>query len=204
VDSFNQIIRKITQTGTVTTIAGRAGYSGAIDGVGSAARFNYPRAITADLSGNLYVSDTQNNIIRKITSNGKVTTLAVNFNFPMGIVTDSSGNIYVAEFNTCVISKIASDGTVTVFTGEAYKYGYTDGIGSNARFNGPSGIAIDVTGNLYVADYSNNMIRKITQTRDVTNIAGVPWNTGSTDGIGSNASFNRPLELQLIRLEIFL
>jgi sugar lactone lactonase YvrE len=206
-DRSNRTIRKITSGGAVSTLAGLAGSSGSADGTGSAARFNFPEGICADSSGNLYVADTLNNTIRKITSGGAVSTLAglagssgsadgtgsaARFNGPSGIAVDNSGNLYVTEFGE-VIRKITSGGTVSTLAGVYLKSGSMNGIGSAARFYNPTGITIDVAGNLYVAEEDNSIIRKITPAGLVTTVAGFAGSyKPGVNGTGVAAGFNRP------------
>jgi streptogramin lyase len=168
----------------VTTIAGSAGPSGSTDAIGTAARFFQPGGIAIDGNGNLYVSDTYNSTIRKLTKNGTaytVTTIAgsvlstgstngvgltqAKFNYPEGIAVDSNGDLYVADTNNCSIRKLTKNGTaytVTTIAGLANNSGSTDGTGTAARFSGPYGITINGNGNLFVVEIVNNTIRKIT------------------------------------------
>ena len=206
-DTINYTIRKITSAGVVTTLAGTAGSSGSTDGTGSAARFNAPYGVAADTAGNVYVADTFNHTIRKITSAGVVTTLAgsagnigsadgtgssARFSYPEGIVVDASGNIFVTDTFNNTIRKITSAGVVTTLAGLAGQPGSTDGTGSAARFSAPRGVAVDTAGNIFVADSSNDTIRKVTSAGVVTTLAGLAGSSGSTDGTGSAARFNRP------------
>ncbi len=200
-DYGNQTIRKITPAGAVTTLAGLAGNPGSADGTGSAARFFQPRGVATDSSGNVYVADSGNQTIRQITPAGVVTTLAglagnpgsadgpARFNGPSGVATDSSGNVYVADSGNQTIRQITPAGVVTTLAGLAGNPGSADG---PARFNGPSGVATDSSGNVYVGDHYNNTIRKITPAGVVTTLAGLAGNTGSADGTGSAARFNGP------------
>jgi len=175
-DQVNSTIRKITPTGVVTTIAGAAGVYGSADGSGSAARFNSPAGIALDSAGNLYVADTLNSTIRKITSAGVVTTLAgtagvigsadgtgsaARFNYPYAL-TVAGTTLYVAEPYNHTIRKITSAGVVTTFAGTAGAFGNVNGTGSAVRFNSPYGVAATSTGIIYVADSGNHEIRKIT------------------------------------------
>jgi sugar lactone lactonase YvrE len=176
-DSNSNIIRKITPAGVVTTLAGKAGSAGSANGVGAAARFDDPVGIACNAAGELYVSDSNNATIRKITPAGVVTTLAgkagvvagnadgvgaaARFNYPMDVTCDAAGNLYVADTGNGLIRKVTPAGVVTTLTGQA-GVGSADGSVATATFYAPQGIACDAAGNLYVADTSNNTIRKIT------------------------------------------
>ena len=206
-DNGNYTIRKITPAGVVTTLAGLAGSAGSADDTGSAARFNNPGGVATDSSSNVYVADTSNHTIRKITPAGAVTTLAglagsqgsadgtgsaAQFRYPSGVATDSSGNVYVADSDNYTIRKITLAGVVTTLAGLAGSYGDADGTGSAAQFRYPTGVAADSSGNVYVADIDNNTIRKISPAGVVTTLAGLAGITGSADGTGSAARFNSP------------
>jgi hypothetical protein len=206
-DSFNNTIRKVTRTGRVTTLAGLAGSIGTADGTGSAARFSNPRGITVDTAGNVFVADTINYTIRKVTRTGVVTTLAglaeaagstdgtgsaARFNNPYGITVDTAGNLFVADTASNTIRKVTSAGVVTTLAGTAGAAGSADGTGSAARFNDLTRITIDTAGNLFVGDRANHTIRKVTSAGVVTTIAGTAGVTGSTDGTGSAARFYFP------------
>jgi hypothetical protein len=191
------VIKKITSGGVVTTVAG--GTLGNADGTGAAAQFNRPYAIASDISGVLYVADTYNHTIRKITTAGVVTTLAgstqgyadgngaaAKFDFPNAIAVDGSGNVFVGDRSR--IRKITPSGDVTTFAGGTA--GYLDGTGVAARFaDGIGGIAIDASGNLFVADTYNYRIRKVSPTAVVTTYAGTGV-SGDADGDVSVATFS--------------
>lgn len=206
-DTGNHTIRKITPTGVVTTVAGLAGVAGSVNGTGSAARFSSPTGIALDGVGNLYVSDNDNNLIRKVTPAGVVTTVAglagvagstdgtgsaARFNGPRGIAV-VSGNIYVADRFNNTIRKVTPAGVVTTFAGLAGQKGSANGTGSAARFSQPQGLAADDAGNIYVADTANNTIRAISPTAVVTTLAGAAGVSGSADGTGSSARFFAPI-----------
>jgi sugar lactone lactonase YvrE len=204
-DGLNNTIRKITSAGVVTTVAGTAGTFGVRDGLGEMARFDGPGGIAVDSSGNLYVSDTYGARIRKITPAGAVTTLAgsrfgsvdgtgasAEFNHPTGVAIDSNGNLYVADRENHTIRKITSAGVVTTLAGTAGQSGSTDATGAAARFNKPTGVAVDASGNVYVADRENHTIRKITSAGVVTTLAGTAGQSGSTDATGTAARFRQP------------
>lgn len=196
-------------TGAVTTFAGSAtgGYG---DGVGAGALFSNPIGLASDANGNIYVSDSFNNRIRKIAPDGTVITVAGNgtagnndgpaanaeFYGPQGLAVDPNGNIFVADFGNNVIREITAAGVVTTVAGNG-KAGYVDGAAlTSAEFNSPSAVALDKNGNLYVTDHNNNMIRKITAAGVVSTVAGTKT-PGYVNGTvntttGTYASFRDP------------
>jgi len=189
------------------TLAGTAGSFGSTDATGSAARFSSPYGVAVDTAGNVYVADSNNYTIRKVTSAGAVTTLAgtagnvgssldgtgaaARFQRLTNLIAvDTAGNVYAADYTS--IRKVTSAGIVSTLAGAAYTTGSTDATGSAARFNEPTGVAVDSAGNVFVADNFNHTIRKVTSAGVVTTLAGTAGSTGSTDGTGSAARFNRP------------
>lgn len=188
-DTYNQTVRKVdisTTPATATTMAGYAGTVGSTDNAsGSAARFNYPFGITMDGSSNLYITDTGNQTIRVIDAAGAVTTLAgtvgtsgstngigtaATFNNPAGIATDGT-HLFVADSSNHAIRKIViSSGVVTTFAGTLGTAGSTDGTGTAAKFNTPTGLTIDNAGNLYVSDQWYSKVRKISSAGVVTTL----------------------------------
>lgn len=173
-DSLNAVIRKISPTGVVSGLAGSPGNRGYADGIGAAARFNYFTAMTLDGAGNLYVSEQQSDVIRKITAAGVVTTIAggTKFSYPTGIAVDSTSNVYVAEAGTRLIRKISSAGTVTTLAGIATigaSGGFADGPPGVAKFDYPNALTIDRQGVLFVLD--NGRVRRITSDGVVTSRA---------------------------------
>jgi sugar lactone lactonase YvrE len=210
-DSGNNSIRKITASGAVTTLAGTPGSAGHQDGTGASALFGFPDAVAVDGGGNVYVSDSQYNTVRKITPGGVVTTLAgtpgvkgsadgagsaAQFNQPAGIGVDSSGNVYVADSGNQTVRKITSSGTVSTLAGLAGVSGSTDATGSAARFNGPDGLACDAAGDVYVSEITDT-IRRISPAGVVSTIAGNPGVPGPNDGVGIDALFYQPASLAL-------
>jgi len=209
-DLYNHTIRKVTPAGVVTTLAGTAGLAGSADGIGAAARFNNPFGVALDSAGNVYVSDQHNYTIRKVTPAGGVTTLAgtaglagsadgtattAGFKTPRGVAVDSTGNVYVADEFNSTIRKLTPAGVVTTLAGTAGMFGSADGTGAAARFNDPFGVAVDSAGNVYVADYSNSTIRKVTAAGGVTTLAGTAGMFGSANGTGAAARFNYPADV---------
>jgi serine/threonine protein kinase/sugar lactone lactonase YvrE len=179
---------------------------------GHGARFTGPRGIAIDRHGILYVTDQPSHTIRKVTSGGIVTTLAghpgppgstdgtgttARFNLPCGIVVDVQGNLYVTDEGNHTIRKVTRDGVVSTLAGLATQSGSADGLGSNARFRGPEGVALDSAANLYVADNSNHTIRKITPAGEVSTLAGAAASSGTADGTLSTARFRLPGALAL-------
>ncbi|MCX6878552.1 MAG: hypothetical protein NTW21_32770, partial [Verrucomicrobia bacterium] len=210
-DVVNHAIRKITPTGVVSTLAGDPGVPGSADGTGSAARFSLPQGLAVDGNDNVYVGDVSNRTIRKITPAGVVTTLAgspgvqgsddgtgsaARFDAPIGLAVDGSDNIYVADSGT--IRKVTSAGVVTTLAGTTNYWPINeDGTGSNAHFYAPWGVAVAVGGTLYVADSDANTIRKVTSAGVVTTVAGCPVNYGNTDGARRTARFTQPVGVAL-------
>jgi sugar lactone lactonase YvrE len=206
-DTYNCVIREITPSGTVITIAGSANTVGSQDGVGGNALFNYPQGITTDAAGNVYVADTGNQTIRMISPTGQVTTIAGTvgtvgytngpgsaalFTYPQGLATDAAGNLYVADSGDDVIRVITTAGIVSTLAGTPRVVGSQDGIGAAALFNHPDGVALDSAGNVYVADTFNSTIRVITPAGAVSTLAGTPGVFGWANGIGAAAQFDHP------------
>jgi hypothetical protein len=215
VDSFGNVyvadnfrIRKISPFGVVTTFVG-SGTSGYSDGSGTNSAFKGIFGLSVDAAGNAYVADAST--IRKISPSGVVSTFAGNDNLPgyqdgpstsarlsstRSVAVDTSGNVYVSEqgyLNGPCFRKITASGFVTTLAG-CGSSGYSDGIGTDAQFNNPSDIAVDMKGNVYVADQNNHRIRKIAPNGVVTTLAGSGV-LGFADGYGTNAKFKFPRRL---------
>ncbi|MBD1393062.1 putative Ig domain-containing protein [Mucilaginibacter glaciei] len=181
-DFLNNQIRKISLTSpyAVTLFAGNAaGTAGSTNGTGNGASFNGPNGMAVDNSGNLYVADQNNNLIRKITPAGVVTTLAGNttggsadgtgtaasFLTPRGLTVDISNNVYINDSGNNTVRFITPAGVVTTIAGVAGTTGSANGVGTAASFNAARGLNFDPTsGNIFLADYGNNLIRKIITT----------------------------------------
>lgn len=191
----------------VVTLAGGSG-AGFADGPLADARFSSPTNLVRDAAGNIYVTDRDNARIRKITPAGIVSTLAggpsfdwvdgtgtaARFYSPYGLAIDGSGNLFVGEYHNQTIRKVTPAGVVTTLAGNPGQPGYLDGTGLTAQFNQPVGPVVDGSGNVFVADYLNNRIRKITPAGVVTTFAGS--GTGAlVNGTGTAASFQGPFAL---------
>ena len=202
-DAGNNRIRKITLRGVISTFAG-TGTAGHQEGANTAAQFNTPYGVAVDPSGNVYVADSGNNRIRKITSRGVVSTFAgtgtaghregastaAPFDTPFDVAMDPSGTLYVADTDNHRIREITPGGVVTTLAGSGIQ-GFANGAGTAAQFDGPSGVAVDSSGNVYVADYGNDRIRRITPEGVVTTLAGSGIR-GFANGAGTAAQFDGP------------
>jgi sugar lactone lactonase YvrE len=213
-DTLNHTIRRITSAGVVTTIAGTAGIAGSFDGPGSSAEFNQPRAVAIGPGGALYVADSGNHVIRKITFVGGVATVttlagqpglpgskngtgagtaaAPQFRNPQGLAVDGAGNVFVADTANNAIRRITPAGVTTVFAGSVTVSGSVDGTGGVARFSQPVGIAINAAGVLHVGDTGSAALRMITTGGRVTTPAGLLGAAGSVNGVGAAARFSGP------------
>lgn len=195
-------IRKVTPAAVVTTLAGSLTTSGSADGPAVTARFSQPFGVAVDRNDNVYVADTSNHTIRKISTTGSVTTIAgtagqegsadgvgaaARFSHPGGIMVDNSGNIYVADTGNGTIRFIAPDGTVSTVAGKANEFGSDDGIDREARFDSPAALALDATGKLWIVDRGNFAVR-LGIPRSAPSIAQHPQSQGVA--IGGNATFS--------------
>lgn len=207
VDTWNHTIRRITAAGSVSTYAGSPGQEGADDGPAGIARFRNPVGLSLDGGGNLFVADTGNHIIRRIDPLGNVTTLAgsagvsgsadglggaARFNLPEGIVLGGGGTLFVTDTGNHTVRKIDAAGDVSTLAGSPGVPGSTDGTGALARFQEPAGLALDASGNLFVADRGNHTLRRIDSGGATTTLAGSPGLAGTTNALGTAARFNRP------------
>jgi sugar lactone lactonase YvrE len=207
-DSGNNEIREITPYGVVSTYAGNIN-KGSVNGTGTAASFANPLGLAIDASGNLYVADSGNNMIRKITITGVVTTLAgsgaagatngaaetATFNNPNGIAVDFAGNVYINDTGNNLIRMLSTTGTVSTLAGSGFA-AIANGTGTAASFNTPQGLTLDASGNLYVADEGNHLIREVSTSGIAGTFAGSGY-SGSENGTILRATFNAPYALTL-------
>ncbi len=191
---------------SVATLAG-SGVTGSADGAGGSATFSEPHGVAVDTAGNVYVADTANHKIRKVSAAGVVTTLAgsgtgkfadgtgaaASFFIPLGVAVNAAGVVYVADGGNNRLRKVTPGGVVTTLAG-ADAGDFVDGAASVARFNGPGGVALDGLGNVFVADQTNQRIRLVSSAGFVTTLAGSGTNTFA-DGTGAAAGFSYPSAL---------
>jgi sugar lactone lactonase YvrE len=218
-DMKNSTIRRISPSGEVSTVAGKAGEEGTADGPAGEARFRLPEGVAVGPDGTLYVADTYNFTVRKITRDGIVRTLAgqagspgdadgrgtqARFNMPMGVAVDGAGNVYVADADydgtptgNCLVRKISPDGTVSTLAGRSGSPGGADGRASEARFKKCVGIAATRDGTVYLADTGAHTIRRITPDGRVSTLGGSFQQGGRADGTGPEARFLNPQGLAI-------
>ena len=205
-DSGNYAIRKISQSGVVTTIAGQGQQYGNIDGPALNAKFGVIKGITTDPSGNIYVTDTTYNTVRKITLTAgtwSVSTLvppSAGLKNPVSITYDTvSGNLFVSDAGNFVIRKVTTTGSMSTFAGTLGVVGGIDGATGTATFGNPSGLVADGLGNLYCIDSPDSTLRKISATGYVSTIGGYIGDIGLLDGPLNNttAQFSQPYALAI-------
>jgi serine/threonine protein kinase, bacterial len=192
-DSSNNLIRMVSSAGDVTTIAG-TGAQGSANGAGSAASFFSPGGVAVTATGEIFVADGGNNLIREVSSAGAVTTFAgdgligsadgaaadASFDLPYGVAVDSAGNLYIGDFNNNLVREVTSAGVVSTVVGAG-----------DAMLDFPAGVAVDAAGNVYIADSDNNVIREISAVGVISTVAG-NGTVGSADGSDGVATFDTP------------
>ncbi|MFI6038124.1 RICIN domain-containing protein [Streptomyces sp. NPDC051315] len=211
-DNNNHRVRKITTDGRISTVAGTgvAGFSGD-DGAAVSAQLNDPREVAVDRAGNLYIADAENHRVRKVTADGKISTVAgtgtagfsgddglataAELNYPYGLVVDSNGTLYVSDNNNHRVRKITTDGKINTVAGTgAAGFEGDGGPAASAQLNSPYGVSVDGAGDLYIADADNHRVRKVTADGKISTVAG----TGAEgfdgdDGPAASAQLNFPL-----------
>lgn len=189
VETVNNIVRMITAQGVISTFAGTgsAGFSGD-GGAANKAQLNAPQGVAVDSAGNVYIADTGNFRVRMIASNGNISTFAgngtpgyagdggaassANFYLPTAVATDNAGSVYIADYQVGVVRKVSA-GTITTVAGiGASGYSGDGGPATAAQINGPSAIAVDPAGNLYIAQLADNRVRMVSANSVITTIAG--------------------------------
>ncbi len=213
-DALNHRIRKVATNGIITTVAGTgaAGFSGD-GGAATAASLNNPSGIAVDGTGNLYIADSQNHRIRKVATNGLISTVAGNgtnsysgdgglataagFNYTAGVVVDGAGNLYIADQGNHRIRKVAANGIVSTVAGTGTAgYGGDGGLATAANLANPASVVVDGAGNLYIADYGNNLIRTVATSGIITTVAGTgSHGFGGDGGLATDALLDNPFSV---------
>lgn len=204
-DTYNSAIRKISADGNLTTLAGSPDRVGTLDGNLGSAQFKTPYGVKIDKDGVIWVCDSENGLIRKISADGQVSTFAgstpgfangnlrdAKFYYPVHLAFDEDDNVFVADKHNHCIRKISKDGQVTTFAGKPEQKGWADGKSTDAMFDQPSNIQIDKLGNLYVTDLYNHCIRLVYPDGAVATLAGQPTQHGYLEGKGDQARFYHP------------
>lgn len=215
-DSQNNVIRKVASNGTITTVAGDGlvGYTG--DGTSAIfSAINEPQGVAVDTSGNLYIADTYNNRVRKVSSAGIISTVAGNGTIgysgdgapatnatlynPNAVAVDASGNIFVADTGNNVVRKVAANGVISTVAGDGtHGFSGDGGPATNAKLASPNGVVIGATGNLYIGDSNNAVIRKVASNGIITTVAGNGTGGFSGDGgAATNAKISSSKEIAL-------
>ena len=209
-DYVNSVVRKLGTDGQVVIVAGEVEQRDARNGPALSARFYSPECVAVAADGTLFVSDSGSNTVRRISRAGQVTTLAgklevegfadgpgaqARFNHPVGLGVNSKGVVYVADAYNSTVRRISPQGQVSTLAGSPGDTGWRDGRGAQARFNTPVGLTLDPQGNIYVSEYFNNVIRKITPGGTVSTFAGQPGKGGFADGSLRQALFLHPQTL---------
>jgi uncharacterized protein (TIGR03437 family) len=209
-DRFNHRIRKVTANGTISTVAGNgtAGYSGD-NGPATSAQLRDPYGVAVDAAGNIYIADESSSVVRKVGTDGTIITVAGNgiagyagdnaqaataqLNYPFGLAADALGNIYIADTENNRIRKIAANGIISTVAGNGAR-GYSGDNGSaiSATLDEPAAVAVDAVGNLYIADESNAVVRKVANNGIISTVAGNGNNYSGDNGPATNAQLHWP------------
>jgi sugar lactone lactonase YvrE len=198
-DSFNRRIREVDTNGFIWTVAGNGSFNTSGDG-GQAtnAGIMSPQAVTVDQTGNLFIVDIFNANIRKVGTNGVISSLTgIGLAEPTAVTLDSAGNLFIADMNNNRVRKVAVNGTVSTVAGSGIVTNITGdgGLATSASVGYPSGVAVDSTGNLYIADNNFHTIRKVTN-GIISTVAGIgKAGFGGDGGVGTNAALDFPQEL---------
>ncbi len=213
-DTGNDVIERVTPSGTLSIVAGIAGQAGApTAGPASASKLYQPQGIALDSSGDLFIADTQNNLVEKVTSGGTLSIIAgkagqfgaptpgpasaSKLNLPGGVAIDSSGDLYIADTDNSLVEEVTS-GTLSILAGKVGQPGApTPGPASSSDLWGPSGVAIDASGDLYIADYQNSVVEKVAG-GTLSILAGESSHAGlPTPGAATSSELGNPMALAL-------
>jgi len=179
-DTENNLVEKVTPGGILSIIAGTGTFGAPTPGPATSSRLAQPFGVAVDSSGNIYISDTENDVVEKVTPGGTLSIIASNLNRPNGVAVDSSGNVYIADTYNNLVKKVTSSGALTVVAGNGTPNKPTPGPATQSPLKAPEGVAIDSSGNLYIADTFNNVVEKVTPSGMLSIFAGT--------GIGEHPS----------------
>lgn len=197
-DRYNQRIRKVDSSGKVSTMAGTGNPGAPTAGPATSSNLSYPMAIAADAAGNVYIADTNNYAIEKVDTTGQLTILAT-ASVPQGLAVDSNGTVYFSDSGNSLVRKVDTQGNLTTIAGIGTP-GFSGDGGSalSANLNYPTGIAVDSAGNVYIADYNNQRIRKVDTAGDIHTIAGTGACYLSNDGPALSTALCNPFGLSYV------
>jgi uncharacterized protein (TIGR03437 family) len=217
-DGYNNRVRKVSTSGIITTVAGNGtqGFSGD-GGAATAASLGFPVAVAVDAAGNLFIADLYNNRVRKVSTNGVITTVAGNgtknvqsglgsysgdngpataagLNYPYGVAVDASGNLFIADLYNNRVRKVSTSGVITTIAGNGQAgFAGDGGPAASAQLDEPFGIAVDAAGNLFITDYGNDRVRRISASGTITTVAGNATPGYTNDGgLATAAQLNYP------------
>ena len=205
-DTGNHIIRRIAPDGVVTTLAGLDGVEGFADGMGASARFRLPAGVAAAPDGNLFISDTASQLIRRLAPDGSVTTLAgsatlsgwedgvqglAKFSNPGALTLTEDGRLIIADTANHALRSLTPDGTVTTLAGRAAASGSANGPGTSARFHFPAGLALAPDGSHAVAEAGSHTIRHVSIDAQVSLLSGTPGTAGFSNGPPMQALYDK-------------
>ncbi|SPF33820.1 NHL repeat containing protein (modular protein) [Candidatus Sulfopaludibacter sp. SbA4] len=206
-DSGNQVIRKVDTSGTITTVAGNGSYGYSGDGgAATGAKLYYPYGVAVDAAGNLYIADSDNLRVRKVDTSGTITTVAgtgsccdsgdggaaasARLGYPYGVAVDAAGNLYIADGSGERVRKVNADGIITTVAGNGVVgFSGDGGAATRAQLRSPQGVAVDGSGNLYIADSGNARIREVNAAGAIATLVGGGVNDG---GLGVFGLLNQP------------
>jgi uncharacterized protein (TIGR03437 family) len=210
-DLWNYRIRKISSSGTMSTVAGNGLFSYSGDGASAAkSELDGPQGVAMDAAGNVYIADTQNNVVRRIASNGVITTFvgtgvagsngdggqaaAAQLDKPQSVAVDATGNVYIADTQNSRVRVVTADGSINTFAGTGNGgYSGDGGQAVSAQLNQPYGLTFDASGSLYIADFNNSRVRKVTPDGNIATVAGNGGTFFNGDGgQAASSALNRP------------
>jgi len=204
-DLVNNLVEKVTPTGTLSIIAGTGNPGTPTEGPATSSDLQYPQGVAVDSSGNVYIADTSNNLVEKVTPSGTLSIIAGTGNrgaptegpatssdlwSTQGVAVDSSGNVYIADYGNSLIEKVTPGGTLSIIAGNGNFDPPTAGPATSSALYGPAGVAVDSSGNVYIADTGNNLVEKVTPGGTLSIIAGTGHYGTPTAGPATSSDLN--------------